>query len=154
MKGSSESTAAQLRAAQATSESQAQNLNQYKTKMDDLVTHYRDTISTLKGTETERGQLQQQLQQSKADFGQCVDRNDQLYQLNGEILNRYEHEGTFSHLARAEPFTRIKRTQLDNLALEDHQRAAELRIQQQAGTPAPKSSSTPAAAPPGGAVAR
>jgi chromosome segregation ATPase len=134
-KKSVDSSAAQLAAAQAASQSSAQSLEQTKTRMQELVNRFRDTAVTLRGVESDRSQLQQQLAQSKSDFDRCAERNYQLYQVDTEVLDHYEHEGTLDHLARAEPFTRIKRTQVENLVDEYKVRAEELRVQK--ATPAP-----------------
>jgi chromosome segregation ATPase len=128
-------SAAQIAAAQAAAQASAQSLEQSKSRMQELVGRFRDTAVTLRGVESERSQLQQQLAQSKSDFDRCAERNYQLYQLDAEVLDRYEHEGTLSHVARAEPFTRIKRVQVENLVDEYKVRAEELRVQR--ATPAP-----------------
>jgi len=122
---------AALSAAQAASQSNARSLEIMKSKSEELVGHFRDTVATLKGVESERAQLSQQLLQARAALDRCADRNYQLYQINGEVLDRYQHQGVFSHVAQAEPFTRIKRTQIDNLVLEDRQRVEELRVEKQ-----------------------
>ncbi len=146
--GASRSEAA-LAAAQATA--QAENANnakaiaEWKSKMQDLVGRFRETIAQLRTAETERTDLQQQLTQSKSAFDTCAERNYALYQVTDEILDRYAHQGAFSYMARAEPFTRIKRTQIDNLALEYKERAEELRVKQ------PGSVKGPGATPAGGA---
>ena len=123
------SAASQLAAAQAASASSAQTLEQTKNRMQELVNRFRDTALTLRDVEAERTHLQQQLGQSKADFDQCAQRNFQLYQVDGEVLDRYEHQGAFSRLAEVEPFTRIKRTQIENFVDEYRARAEELRVQ-------------------------
>jgi len=48
-----------------------------------------------------------------------------LYKLNTEVLDRLEHQGLWSHLARSEPFTQLKRTQLENLVDDYKQRATD-----------------------------
>jgi len=96
--------------------------------MQELVGKFRETLTQMRGIESERSQLQQQLAQSKTAFDQCAERNYSLYQVDNEVLDRYAHEGAFSHMASAEPFTRIKRTQIDNLVLEYKERAEELRV--------------------------
>jgi len=125
---------AQLAAAQAATASANQALDVTKTRMQELVDRFRDTATSLREVETERSQLQQQLAQEKASFDQCAERNYQLYQVDGEVLDRYEHQGMFSYLASAEPFTRIKRTQIENFVVEYRARAEELRVQK---TPEP-----------------
>jgi chromosome segregation ATPase len=144
--GASASAASALAAAQAARDSSAQALEQSKARMQELVGRFRDTAVTLRSVESERSQLQQQLAQSKADFDRCAERNYDLYQVDREVLDRYEHEGAFSHLARAEPFTRIKRARVENLVEEYKQRAEELRVQKAAAT-AGASAKSPAPVP-------
>jgi hypothetical protein len=151
--------AAQLAAAQAANDRGAKDLADSKAKMQELVGKFRETLTQMRGIESERSQLQQQLAQSKTAFDQCAERNYSLYQVDNEVLDRYAHEGAFSHMASAEPFTRIKRTQIDNLVLEYKERAEELRVKKAeaaagsavppgaAPTPAPAATtSTPAGA--------
>ena len=148
--------AAQLAAAQAANDRGAKDLADSKAKMQELVGKFRETITQMRGVESERTQLQQQLAQSKTALDQCADRNYSLYQVDNEVLDRYAHEGALSHMANAEPFTRIKRTQIDNLVLEYKERAEELRMKKaqgaSGGTPAaPNSAPAPANPPPGSA---
>ena len=148
--------AAQLAAAQAANDRSAKDLADSKGKMQELVGKFRETITQMRGIEAERSQLQQQLAQSKTAFDQCAERNYSLYQVDNEVLDRYAHEGAFSHMASAEPFTRIKRTQIDNLVLEYKERAEELRMKKaqaaSGGTrAAPNSAPAPASPPPGAA---
>jgi len=140
LKAGAGGTQAALAAAQATGQRTEQNLTQTSAKLQELIQRYRDLTTTLRQVEAERTDLQQQLSRGTSALDQCAQRNEQLYQVNAEILNRYEHEGAFSRLAAAEPFTRIKRTQIENIVLEDRQRAEALRIQ--------KASLAPLAAPP------
>lgn len=131
-------------ASQAAKDAAAQSVEQTKARLQELVSRFRDTAVTLRGVESERTQLQQQLAQSRSDYDRCAQRNYELYQLDSDVLDRYEHEGTLSHMARAEPFTRIARTRAENLVDEYKTRAEELRVQK-AAPPAP--ATTPASAP-------
>jgi ABC-type transporter Mla subunit MlaD len=134
---------AALAAAQRETETAAKNQQDLKNKMQELVSNYRQTIATLRGVETERTQLQQQLAQDKTTFDHCAADNFALFQISGEILDRYEHQGAFSYMARAEPFTRLKRTQIQNLADEYRERAEALRIQSQSANAAPPIATAP-----------
>jgi cell division protein FtsB len=138
-----------LAAAHASSESSEKALADDKTRTQELVTRFRETLTTLHGVETDRTQLQQQLAQSKAAYDKCAERNAQLYQVDKEVLDRYQHQGMFSYMERSEPFTRLKKTQIDNLALEYQQRAEELRLKPTAGAGAAGAATAvaPAAAP-------
>jgi chromosome segregation ATPase len=128
-------------AADASRDNNEKALADAKSKMQDLVDHYRATVVTLRDTETERAQLRQQLVQTNAGWDQCAQRNDSISKVTNEVLDRYAHEGLFTQLGRAEPFTQLKRTQIENLVLEDRQRVAELRVKQ----PPPVAPSAPAA---------
>lgn len=141
--------AAQLAAAQAANDRATRDLTDTKAKMQELIGKFRETLTQMRGVESERSQLQQQLAQSKAAWDTCAQRNYQLYQVDGEVLDKYAHEGAFSHLARAEPFTRIKRTEIDNFVLEYKERAEELRVKPDAAPPGaiPASPTTPPAPP-------
>ena len=127
--------AGQLVAAQAANERSSKELTDTKAKMQELIGKFRETITQMRGVESVRAHLEQELTQSKAAFDQCAERNYSLYQVDNEVLDRYAHEGVFSHVASAEPFTRIKRTQIDNLVLEYKERAEELRVKKAGATP-------------------
>jgi chromosome segregation ATPase len=121
-------------------------LAQYKTRMTELVDKFRDTVSALREVETDRATAKRDLETRSVELKSCVDRNVQLYTLNDEVLKQLEGQGVFSGLARAEPFTRIKRTQLENLADDYRARAEDAHIE-----PAPPpASAPPTAANPGG----
>lgn len=109
-----------------------------KERMQELITKFRETAQTLKDVETERSAFKQSLASRDAELNQCVERNVALYKLNGEVIARLENHGVWSRVASAEPFTRIKRTQLENLIEDYKYRAAE----QQATTPASTTASS------------
>ena len=135
--------AAALAAARAESASNAKTLADTSNKMKELIDRFRETIANLHTVETERTDLQRQLAQSNTAFDKCAERNYDLYQVTSEILDRYSHQGAFSYLARAEPFTRIKRTQIDNLVLEYKERAEQLRVKKPDAAPGPGAKPSP-----------
>ncbi|HTU66641.1 MAG TPA: hypothetical protein VMF52_11870 [Steroidobacteraceae bacterium] len=109
------------------------DLAQTRDKLTELVTKFRETATTLRDVETERAGLQQQVQAGGQELNACVDRNAKLYAMNDEILDRLENQGFWTSVARAEPFTRLKRTQLENLADDYRARAGDTRVE--AATP-------------------
>ncbi len=137
--------AAALTAAQTSNASTAKTLELYKSRMEELIARFQQTIDQLRSVETDRAQLKQQLAQNKTALDKCVQTNASLYQVTDQVLDRYEHQGMFSYLERSEPFTRIKRTQIENLALEYRQRAQALRVSE-------PGAASPAPAPPAGAA--
>lgn len=121
-------TAATLAQLKSSKESAERNVEVSKQRMTELVARFRETATNLKETEAERGKLRTELEARNAAFDLCADHNQQLYDINGEILKRYEHVGLFTRAAAAEPFTQITRNRLDNLVTETHIRAEELRV--------------------------
>jgi chromosome segregation ATPase len=116
----------------ASKESAEKNLEQYKQRMTELVARFRETATNLKEVEADRTQLRKSLDERNAAFDHCAAANWQLFEINGEILDRYEHVGLFTKTSAAEPFTRITRTRLENLADEYRARALELRVKKPA----------------------
>jgi chromosome segregation ATPase len=122
-----------------------QELAQTKAKMQELISKFRETIQTLRETETDAAKGKQTLAARDREFATCVDHNVALYQLNDEVLTRMEKQGVWTRVATAEPFTKIKRVQLEN-AIDDYRaRAQELH---QKAAPAQPASGPPSAAPP------
>jgi chromosome segregation ATPase len=103
-------------------------LEQYKTRMTELIGKFRETVTALREVEADRNTTRQQLETKSVDLKSCVDRNAQLYTMNDEILTRLADQGFWSSMAKAEPFTRIKRTQLENLADDYRARADEAHV--------------------------
>jgi len=93
----------------------AQELAQQRARMEELIAKFRETATTLRDVESQRAAAAQTLAARDGELAQCVDRNQKLYDLNDEILTRFGQRGFWSGLASAEPFTQLKRTQLENL---------------------------------------
>jgi chromosome segregation ATPase len=123
------------RAAQAASIAQVtaardaaeKNLDLYKRQMTDLIARFRETATNLKEIEADRANLRGQLQERNTAFDKCAENNTQLYEITTDVLNRYEHVGTFTKLTMSEPFTKITRTRVENLVDDYRARAQENR---------------------------
>ena len=116
-----------------------QELEQYKAKMQELVAKFRETIQKLRDVEAEDATAKQALAGRERDLSTCVAHNAALYSLNQEVLTRLEKQGVWSRMWQSEPFTRIKRVQLENLVDDYHARAQDERL---------PASPTPPSAPP------
>jgi hypothetical protein len=97
---------------------------QLKAKTQELITKFRETVQALRDVETGSLAAKQSLATRDHELKVCIDRNLALYDLNQEVLTRLEKQGVFSRVAQAEPFTRIKRAQLENL-IDDYKARAE-----------------------------
>jgi chromosome segregation ATPase len=118
--------------AQATSAKQTaeQSLEQSKQRMSELVTRFRDTAQNLKEVEADRAKTRRELSERSAAFDRCAADNFSLYEINRNVLDRYEHVGLFTRISAAEPFTKITRTRNENLADAYRARAEELRVKE------------------------
>lgn len=108
-----------------------EQLERTRAQLQELIAKFRETTQILRDTETERAQVKNQLATREREFKTCVDRNAGLYLLNGEVLDKFENRGFWSSLTEREPFTKLKRVELQNLAEEYKYRADELRLQEQ-----------------------
>lgn len=111
----------------AQSQSLQAELDREKARMAELIGKFRETAGTLRDVETERTTAKTSLAQRDEELRQCVARNVALYDLNGEILAKLESRGTFTPASALEPFTRLKRVELENLIDGYQTRAAEQR---------------------------
>jgi chromosome segregation ATPase len=131
---------ASLKSTIAQTESTKQELAQNKARTDQLITKFRETVDTLKEVESQRSTTKQILATRDQDLKVCIDRNFAMYKLNEEVLTSLEKQTVWSRVAQAEPFTKIKRVQLENLVDGYKARADDQRI-----TPAAPSAAAPAA---------
>jgi flagellar biosynthesis chaperone FliJ len=109
-------------------ESAEKSLEQSKQRMTEIVGRFKEMAGNLKEVEADRTGLRKTLDERNKAFDKCAENNLQLYEINGDILNRYEHIGTFTKVTSAEPFTRLTRTRIENLVDEYRARATELRV--------------------------
>ncbi len=122
-------------------EASDQELTQTKARMQELIAKFRETVQSMRQLETEDRANKQTLAARYQELQTCVDRNLALYQLNDEVLTHIDKQGAWSQVALAEPFTRIKRVQNENLVVEYKAKAQDQRAS------SPGSSKLPAPAP-------
>ncbi len=112
-------------------------------QLQELIGRYRELAQNLKAVETERSKAGEDLAARNLSLQDCTDRNQKLYQLDAEILDKFQHRGFWSGVAEREPFTQIAHTRLENLVDDTQQRANDLRL--------PQGSEPPSRAPAAGA---
>lgn len=130
LKGHAGASTAEVAQITASKDAAEKSLEQYKQRMSELVTRFREMAGNLKEIEADRGKLKDELQQRNAAFDQCAVDNLQLYEITSDVLNRYDQVGLFTKVSASEPFTRITRTRIDNLVVEYRERALQLRVKQ------------------------
>jgi chromosome segregation ATPase len=130
-------SAAQFAQLAAGKEAAEKSLEQLKQRTTELVTRFREMALNLKEVEADRGKLQNDLKERSIAFDKCAQDNLGLFEVNSEILDRYEHVGVFTRIGTADPFTKIARTRIENLVDEYRTRALELRAAKKTGGKSP-----------------
>ncbi len=121
--------------AAAVRESVDKENQQLKAQMQELVGKFRETAQSLAAMETAAATSKDQLATRDQQLRSCRDRNAALFQLNDDVLKRLEGRSVSSSLARIEPFTRLKRIELENMVDEQRSKAED---QQEPPAPAPR----------------
>jgi len=67
----------------------------------------------------------------------CQERNARMYQLGNELLDQYEQKGCLTSVLQAEPFTGLKRAQIEKMVEEDREKFDRDQILPAAGATAP-----------------
>jgi chromosome segregation ATPase len=123
-----------LRQSVSQGQSAGQELAQNKEKMQELVAKFRETLQTLREVEARQTTAQQTLVVRDRELKSCVDHNVALYKLNQEVLTHLEKQSVWTRVAQTEPFTKIKRVQLENLVDEYKDRADDQRVAPPSGS--------------------
>lgn len=129
--GVPQSTVNQLTASKDAAE---RSLEQSKQRMTDLITRFRETATNLKDVEADRTKLRKDLDERNTAYDKCAENNLGLYEINKEVLDRYEHVGLFTKVSVNEPFTKITRTRIENQVDEYRERAQQLRLKKAASS--------------------
>jgi chromosome segregation ATPase len=70
----------------------------------------------------EKQQIEAVLAKYTAALTGCRERNDRMYKLGNELLEKYEHKSCFTSVLQAEPFTGLKRAQIEKMMEEDREK--------------------------------
>ena len=109
------STRQQLAAKTELSDELLSRLKDAKSKFDELVAKFRETISNLHKVENESAQRAQEIVRLNDELKSCATSNVELSRLGIEVLDNYENKGFWDRAGQKEPFTQIKRVQIENL---------------------------------------
>lgn len=90
-------------------------LNEAKSKLTEIIAKFRETISNLRKVENESAQRAQEITRLDRELKTCATSNVALSELGFEILAKYEDKGFWDRMGQNEPFTKIKKVQIENL---------------------------------------
>jgi chromosome segregation ATPase len=91
-------------------------------KLDAANRKYSQTVNAnqkeIAALKNEKQTLESELADESRERERCVSKNAKLAQISFELLDRYENKGAFESLLEKEPFTQIKKTELEDLVQE------------------------------------
>jgi len=97
-----------------------------KTEQAALMAKLADTERQLAELKVAFGAEKQQLDgvaaRQRAALADCSARNARMYKLGNDLLNKYEEKSCFSSVLQAEPFTGLKRAQIEKMIEEDREK--------------------------------
>lgn len=105
----------QLSNKSALSDELRSRLEDANSKLKELIAKFRETITNLRGVEDESAQRAQEITRLERELTSCATSNIELSKLGYEMLDHYEDKGFWDRAGQNEPFTQIKRVQIENL---------------------------------------
>ena len=114
--------------AEAGQQSARTRLETTEGRLNEVVGKYKELAEQLRVVEKERNQLAQDAMRDKQSLQACAQKNVEMADIADEALTRYKEKGCFGALAQAEPFTGIKRAQIENAVDEYRQRIDKSRV--------------------------
>ena len=128
LKSDNRKNAQRLANVTANSEALGERYTTLSDRFTELSDRFRETIELMRQIEQERDQLVE-ISAALEEQGEfCAANNEALYASVIELADRYEKKGVFRSLVEKEPFTRIKKVQMENLVQEHKARAEALRL--------------------------
>jgi chromosome segregation ATPase len=104
-----------FKAAQAELDTLKVKLADTEARLSDTQARLDAASKTLAQTDSARKQTETQLADTRQEFGQCRAHNGRLYALSREMMTKYRDKTCQDALAQAEPFTGLKRVEIENL---------------------------------------
>jgi len=115
-------------AQQKTEEKYTGAIAQWKQRDGEQSAELATTKEQLKQQLAQRAELEAKLQRESGNFSACYENNRKLYELNRELLARYESKGFGDVLSQREPFTGMKQVEIENLLQDYRYRLDELQM--------------------------
>jgi chromosome segregation ATPase len=114
--------------AEAGQQSVSSRFEATESRLTEVVAKYKELAEQLRKVETERNELARQAAADGQGLKVCAQKNVQLAGIANEALDRYEKKGCFGALAQAEPFTGLKRVEVENAVEEYRQKIDGLQV--------------------------
>ncbi|MDH5570781.1 MAG: hypothetical protein OEY89_03385 [Gammaproteobacteria bacterium] len=97
-------------------------------RMTSLLEKYKETVTTLRASKFDNVLLANAVKKRDQWIGVCREKNNKMYSVNVELLQRYRQKGIGDMLAEKESFTGVATVELENQEQEYHFRLEDLQI--------------------------
>ena len=114
--------------AESSQQSASSRLESTESRLNEVVGKYKELAEQLRKIESERNDLARHAAQDGQNLKVCAERNVQLAGIANEALDRYQKKGCFGALAQAEPFTGLKRIEVENAVDDYRQQIDSLKV--------------------------
>lgn len=121
--------------AESGQQSVSSRLESTESRLNEVVGKYKELAEQLRKIELERNDLARHSAQDGQSLKVCAQRNVQLADIANEVLDRYKKKGCFGALAQAEPFTGLKRVEVENAVEGYRQQIDSLKLPAAAAPP-------------------
>lgn len=111
-----------------TNEQLAGRIRRDNEKMAEVQKKYLKSIQTLQASKRDNQLLVSAVEERNQWIEVCRGRNEEMYQANRELLDRYENKGVWEAARQREPLTGIPRVQLENEIQEFRFRLEDLQV--------------------------
>lgn len=121
-----ESGAARANARRAALDREVEGLNKDKAELagklqealQEMAKKQAEAMQALQHKERDIKRFEAEVARQTRQIEMCEVKNAQLYQINVELMNKYQSKGVFGALLQAEPFTQLKSVEMENLLQE------------------------------------
>lgn len=114
--------------AETSEQSTSSRLQAAEARLNEVVGKYRELAETLRKVEADGAALSAKASRDSQALKSCAQKNVDLATVANEALDHYEKKGCFTSLAQKEPFTQIKRAQIENAVQESRERIEALKV--------------------------
>lgn len=111
-----------------------QRLTDAEAKIAATAAAHAQSDAQLKLAQRSAEQLKHDGEQKAQAIQSCENKNRKLYQLNVELVNRFNNRTAFDALLEAEPFTQLKRVEIENLLEEYRDKVDAERVVKERGS--------------------
>lgn len=97
-------------------------------RMQKLVDKYKELVESLRVVEGDKSAAQTKVAEQERLLNDCGSKNTRLYEVNLELLDRYENKGVWDALLQREPVTQLKRVEIENIVEEYKYKISQQRV--------------------------